>query len=83
MEAVLLGMRAPPNLGFGYARRFREVYAGLAEKNDLPLVPFLLEGVAGVGSLNQSDMIHPTAKGQERVADVVWKVLEPVLRRAA
>jgi acyl-CoA thioesterase-1 len=80
---VLLGMRAPPNLGFGYARRFREVYAGLAEKNDLPLVPFLLEGVAGVGSLNQSDMIHPTPKGQERMADVVWKVLEPVLRRAA
>ena len=56
-------MRAPPNLGFGYARRFRAVYPGLAEKNDLPLVPFLLEGVAGVGSLNQADMIHPTAEG--------------------
>jgi acyl-CoA thioesterase-1 len=80
---VLLGMRAPPNLGFGYARRFREVYPELAEKNDLPLVPFLLEGVAGVGSLNQADMMHPTAKGQQRMADVVWKVLEPVLRRAA
>jgi acyl-CoA thioesterase-1 len=76
-------MRAPPNLGFGYARRFREVYPELAEKNDLPLVPFLLEGVAGVGSLNQADMMHPTAKGQQRMADVVWKVLEPVLRRAA
>jgi acyl-CoA thioesterase-1 len=46
-------------------------------------VPFLLEGVAGVGSLNQADMMHPTAKGQQRMADVVWKVLEPVLRRAA
>jgi acyl-CoA thioesterase-1 len=80
---VLVGMRAPPNLGFGYARRFREVYPELAEKNDLPLVPFLLEGVAGVGGLNQADMIHPTAKGQQRMADVVWKVLEPVLRRAA
>jgi acyl-CoA thioesterase I len=80
---VLVGMRAPPNLGFGYARRFREVYPELAEANDLPLVPFLLEGVAGVGSLNQADMIHPTAKGQQRMADGVWKVLEPVLRRAA
>ena len=80
---VLLGMRAPPNLGLGYARRFREVYPELAEENDLPLVPFLLEGVAGMGGLNQADMIHPTAKGQQRMADVVWKVLEPVLRRAA
>ena len=80
---VLVGMRAPPNMGFGYTRRFREVYSDLADKNDLPLVPFLLEGVAGVGSLNQADMIHPTAKGQERLADVVWKVLEPVLKRAA
>ena len=80
---VLVGMRAPPNMGFGYARRFREVYSELAEKNDVPLVPFLLDGVAGVGSLNQADMIHPTAKGQQRMADVVWKVLEPVLKRAA
>ena len=80
---VLLGMRAPPNLGLGYARRFREIYPELAEENDLPLVPFLLEGVAGMGGLNQADMIHPTAKGQQRMADVVWKVLEPVLRRAA
>ena len=80
---VLVGMRAPPNMGFGYTRRFREVYSALADKNDLPLVPFLLEGVAGVGSLNQADMIHPTAKGQERMADVVWKVLAPVLKRAA
>jgi acyl-CoA thioesterase I len=80
---VLVGMRAPPNMGFGYARRFRDVYSDLAEKNDVPLVPFLLEGVAGVGSLNQGDMIHPTGKGQQRMADLVWKVLEPVLRRAA
>src|SRR5262245_21741819 len=80
---VLLGMRAPPNLGFSYARRFREVYPELAEQNDLPLVPFLLEGVAGVGGPNQADMMPPTAKGQQRMADLVWKVLEPVLKRAA
>ena len=80
---ILTGMRAPPNLGVGYARRFREVYSDLAEANDLPLVPFLLDGVAGVPSLNQSDMIHPTAQGQQRMAEAVWKVLEPVLKRAA
>jgi acyl-CoA thioesterase I len=80
---ILLGMRAPPNMGFGYIRRFREVYGDLAEENELPLVPFLLHGVAGVPSLNQNDMIHPTAEGQRRMADAVWAVLEPVLRRDA
>ena len=79
---VLVGMRAPPNLGFGYARRFQEIYRDLADENDLPLVPFLLDGVAGVASLNQADMIHPTAEGQQRMADIVWTALEPVLRRA-
>ena len=80
---VLVGMRAPPNMGFGYTRRFQEAYRDLAEENEVPLVPFLLEGVAGVASLNQADMIHPTAEGQQRMADVVWKVLEPILRRSA
>lgn len=80
---VLVGMRAPPNLGFGYTRRFQRVYAELAEANDVPLVPFLLEGVAGRAALNQGDMIHPTAEGQRVMADRVWEVLQPVLKRAA
>ena len=80
---VLVGMRAPPNLGLGYARRFQRVYAELAEANDLPLVPFLLEGVAGRAGLNQADMIHPTAEGQRLMAERVWEVLEPVLERAS
>jgi acyl-CoA thioesterase-1 len=80
---VLVGMRAPPNLGPIYARRFQRVYPELAEANDVPLVPFLLEGVAGEAALNQADMIHPTAEGQQRMAEAVWKVLEPVLRRTA
>ena len=80
---VLVGMRALPNYGFAYARRFREVYGELAEQNDLPLVPFLLDGVAGVGSLNQGDMIHPTAEGQRVIAETVWKVLQDVLAGTA
>jgi acyl-CoA thioesterase-1 len=76
---VLVGMRAPPNLGSNYSRRFEKVFPELARENDLPLVPFLLEGVAGRPSLNQSDMIHPTADGQRRMAETVWAVLEPVL----
>jgi acyl-CoA thioesterase-1 len=77
---VLTGMRALPNYGFGYARRFHQLYPELAEQNGLPLVPFLLDGVAGVDSLNQADMIHPTAGGQRVIAERVWATLEPVLR---
>jgi len=76
---VLVGMRAPPNLGPDYGLRFRKVYPELAKKNDLPLVPFLLDGVAGRPSLNQADMIHPTADGQRRMAETVWKVVGRVL----
>jgi len=79
-RVVLLGMQALPNLGFGYVRRFGAVFPEVAKRNRLPLVPFLLEGVAGVDSLNQADMMHPTAAGQRRVAETVWPVLEKVLR---
>jgi anaerobic selenocysteine-containing dehydrogenase len=77
---VLVGMRAPPNLGPDYARRFRAAFPALAEKNAIPLVPFLLDGVAGRPSLNQGDMIHPTAQGQRIMAETVWRVVGPVLR---
>ena len=77
---VLVGMRAPPNLGPDYTRRFRAAFPALAEKNQVPLVPFLLDGVAGRPSLNQGDMIHPTAQGQRIMAETVWRVVGPVLR---
>ena len=77
---ILVGMEALPNYGFRYARRFKAVYPELAKRNHVPLVPFLLEGVAGVDSLNQADMIHPTAAGQRRVAQTLWPALERVLR---
>jgi acyl-CoA thioesterase-1 len=78
---VLVGMRALPNYGFGYVRRFNAVYPDLAKRNDLPLVPFLLEGVVGVDSLNQADMMHPTAAGQRRVAETVWPVVLKAIGR--
>jgi acyl-CoA thioesterase-1 len=77
---VLLGMRAPPNLGPRYVDRFDAVYPELARRNGIALVPFLLEGVAGVDSLNQSDAIHPTAAGQRRLAETVWRVMARELR---
>jgi acyl-CoA thioesterase-1 len=57
------------------------VYPALARQYDVPLVPFLLDGVAGVEILNQRDGIHPAANGARRVAANVWAVLEPVARR--
>jgi acyl-CoA thioesterase-1 len=76
---VLLGMEAPPNLGREYVSRFHAVFPDLAKKNGVALVPFLLEGVAGVPRLNQADGIHPTAEGQRILAENVWKILRPLL----
>ena len=78
---ILVGMEAPRNLGDDYVRRFRAIYPELARESGAALVPFLLEGVGGIASLNQADGIHPTAAGHERMAETVWRVLEPVLRR--
>jgi acyl-CoA thioesterase I len=78
-RVLLVGMQAPPNLGRPYAERFRAIYPELARANDVALVPFLLDGVGGVAALNQADGVHPTAEGQERVAENVWKVLRPLL----
>ena len=76
---VLLAMEALPNYGEDYRRRFREIYPALAKANGAVLVPFLLEGVPGVPSLNQADGIHPTAEGHRRLAETVWKALRPLL----
>jgi acyl-CoA thioesterase I len=83
VRIVLVGMEAPPNLGADYTSSFRSVFQDLAREHDLPLVPFLLDGVAGVPSLNQSDRLHPTAEGHRRVAETLWPYLEPVFREAA
>ncbi len=76
---VLIGMEAVPNMGADYVRRFRAIFPTLARLNRLPLIPFLLEGVGGVDSLNQQDGIHPNAAGARIVARNVWNVLQPVL----
>jgi acyl-CoA thioesterase-1 len=56
------------------------MFAELAKKNKTALIPFVLEGVGGMGNLNLSDAIHPTPEGHKLVAANVWKVLEPVMR---
>jgi acyl-CoA thioesterase-1 len=77
---LLVGMRIPPNYGQVYSRQFEAIYQELARANGADLVPFLLQGVGGVAALNQPDGVHPTAEGQRRMAETVWRVLEPVLR---
>jgi len=76
---VITGMEAPPNLGQAYTGAFRGVFEEVATRERTELVPFLLDGVAGVPELNQSDRIHPTAEGHGRMAANVWPVLEGVL----
>lgn len=78
-KLILLGMQIPPNMGKNYAIQFKEIYPKLAAKNNMTLLPFLLEGVGGVPSLNQADRMHPNAEGAKIVAENVWKVLEGVL----
>jgi acyl-CoA thioesterase-1 len=78
-KILLAGMKVPPNMGADYAKQFNAIFPELAKKNQAALIPFILEGVAGIPQLNLADGIHPTAKGQAIVANNVWKVLEPVL----
>ena len=76
---ILCGMKMLPNLGPAYTPAFSRVYPEIAARHDIPLIPFFLEGVAGDARLNQTDGIHPTAKGHIRIADNVYPyVLEEI-----
>ena len=76
---VLAGMMVPPNMGAMYFNDFKKLFPVLAKKNNMTLIPFLLQGVGGVPSLNQHDGIHPTAQGAKIVANNVWQILKPIL----
>jgi len=78
---LLLGIRIPPNYGPAYTRQLDEMYARLAQRNDVPFVPFFLDGVALDDRLMQADGVHPNAAGQPRLLDNVWKGLAPLLQR--
>jgi len=78
-QVLLLGIQVPPNYGQAYATAFRDVYHELAEEYDIPLVPFLLDGIALDASLMQDDGIHPTAEAQSMILDNVWPTLKTLL----
>lgn len=79
VKLVMVGMQAPPNLGRTYTTEFKEMFPKLATKNNMTLVPFLLDKVGGVPNLNQPDGIHPTAEGAKILADNVWVKLSGLL----
>jgi len=78
-KLVLAGMQIPPNMGADYANDFRDIFPEVAQKNNMTLIPFLLEGVGGEAKYNQRDGIHPTAEGHQIVAENVWRELKKIL----
>jgi acyl-CoA thioesterase-1 len=85
VEVLIGGMRAAPNLGADYAKKFDSIYADLAKEHDILIYPFFLDGVAGQRDLNMSDGIHPTPKGVslivERILPSVDSLIERVKKR--
>ena len=80
-KVLLTGMRVPPNYGADYTREFARVFADVARKASVPLMPFLLEGVAGEARFNLADGIHPNAEGQRRIAEGLWPYVQPLLTK--
>ena len=80
-RVLLAQMEAPPNLGPQYTRAFHDNFLTVARDEGVTLIPFFLEGIAAVPSMNQSDGIHPNEEGTRRAARNIWKALGPVLRQ--
>lgn len=78
-RVLLVGIQIPPNYGPRYTEPFARIYPTLAERESLPLVPFLIDGIAQQPELMQNDGIHPTAEAQSMVLDNVWPLLKPLL----
>lgn len=82
IAVLLAGMEAPPNYGPEYASSFRQVYRDLTRQYKVTLVPFMLDKVAGISTLNQADGIHPNIEGTHIVADMLWHALRPMVDAA-
>ncbi len=79
IEIIIAGMQVPPNLGTDYTKEFQDLYPELAEKNNLTLIPLILDEVGGRDEFMQPDQIHPNVKGHKVVAETVWETLKPFL----
>jgi len=78
-RVLLAGINLPLNMGDEYRAAFEAIYPRVAARHQLPLLPFMLEGVAGVPELNLPDGIHPTAEGHRIIADHMWRFIRPLL----
>ncbi|MGH7605024.1 MAG: arylesterase [Gemmatimonadaceae bacterium] len=80
-KIALVQMEAPPNYGPSYTRSFHNIYTDVSKREDVPLIPFLLSGVAGISRYNQADGVHPNLVGERIVADNMWKALKPIVKQ--
>lgn len=76
---LLIGVPLPPNYGAAYTKGFQAVFQSVSESEKVPLLPDLLHDVADHWDLMQADGLHPAAKAQGRILDIVWPALEPLL----
>jgi acyl-CoA thioesterase-1 len=81
IRVLLTGMEAPPNFGPAYTAEFRKVFPDLAREHSVALMPFFLDGVAGIPALNNADGIHPNPEGARIVERALWPALEPLLEK--
>jgi acyl-CoA thioesterase I len=82
-KVLLIGMYVPPNYGPDYTQKFHAVYEQLSKEKHVPLVPFLLAGIADKPSMFQADQMHPTVQAQPLLLDNVWPSLKPLLSNSA
>ena len=83
IDVVLAGMLAPPSMGKEYENAFNPMFAGLATKHGVSLIPFFLDGVAGQPSLQLADKMHPNRSGVDKMVENALPVLLPVVERLA
>jgi len=79
-RVLLIGMRLPPNYGPRYTRAFNDIYLELARKNDIAVLPFLLDGISEKRQWMQADNLHPNAAAQPGILDNIWPALRPLLK---
>ena len=75
IPTLLAGMKMPPNYGIEYTREFSKQFEDLANQENVPLIPFLLEGVGGNPAMNLPDRIHPNPAGHQKIAETVYQNL--------
>ena len=82
-KVVLVGMYVPPNYGPDYTQKFHGMYGELSKQLKVPLVPFLLAGIADKPEMFQADQFHPTQQAQPVLLENVWPAVRPLLRTSS